>query len=97
MCLSSKRTGAEDYLYLTEAAGILACVQMGTIEFHGWGSRAQEVERPDRMIFDLDPDEGLDFAQVRRAAQDIAPISPTSALSALPCFLGARACMWLCR
>jgi bifunctional non-homologous end joining protein LigD len=70
--ITEKDGSAEDYLYLTEAAGILACVQMGTIEFHGWGSRAQEVERPDRMIFDLDPDEGLDFAQVRRAAQDIA-------------------------
>lgn len=66
-----KDGGAEDYLYIDDAAGLLACVQMGTIEFHGWGSKASEVEAPDRMVFDLDPDEALDFAEVTRAARDI--------------------------
>lgn len=61
----------EDYLYVEDVAGILACVQMGTIEFHGWGSRIEAVEKPDRMIFDLDPDEGLAFADVKKAAKDI--------------------------
>lgn len=70
--ITEKNGGTEDYLYVTDSAGLLSCVQMGSIEFHGWGARAQAVEQPDRMIFDLDPDEGLDFAQVRRAAHDIA-------------------------
>jgi bifunctional non-homologous end joining protein LigD len=61
----------EDYLYVEDAAGLLACVQMGTIEFHGWGSRTTDVEAPDRMVFDLDPDEGLDFGDVKSAAKDI--------------------------
>ena len=61
----------EDYLYIEDAAGLVACVQMGTIEFHGWGSRSDDVEQPDRMIFDLDPDEGLDFEDVKQAAKDI--------------------------
>jgi bifunctional non-homologous end joining protein LigD len=61
----------EDYLYIENAGGILACVQMGTIEFHGWGSRSGDVEAPDRMVFDLDPDVGLDFKDVKRAAKDI--------------------------
>jgi bifunctional non-homologous end joining protein LigD len=61
----------EDYIYVDSAAGILACVQMGTIEFHGWASHADDVEAPDRMIFDLDPDEGLDFTVVRQAAFDL--------------------------
>jgi len=69
--ITEKDGGAEDYLYVEDAAGILACVQMGTIEFHGWASRTADVELPDRMIFDLDPDEGLGFAEVRRAATDI--------------------------
>jgi bifunctional non-homologous end joining protein LigD len=61
----------EDYLYVEDAAGLLQCVQMGTIEFHGWGARSTDVEAPDRMVFDLDPDEGLDFGDVKSAAEHI--------------------------
>lgn len=69
--IREKDGGVEDYLYIKDAAGLAACVQMGTIEFHGWGCRTDDVEAPDRMIFDLDPDEGLDFGDVTRAARDI--------------------------
>ncbi|MXP42012.1 DNA ligase D [Altererythrobacter soli] len=69
--ITEKKGGTEDYLYVEDTAGLLACVQMGTIEFHGWGSRVDEVERPDRMVFDLDPDEGLDFEDVKSAAHDM--------------------------
>ena len=69
--IREKDGGSEDYLYLDSARGLLQCVQMGTIEFHGWGARSDAVEKPDRMIFDLDPDEGLDFDAVKRAASDI--------------------------
>ncbi|WP_336971064.1 DNA ligase D [Sphingobium aromaticiconvertens] len=69
--IREKDGGQEDYLYVCDIDGLVACVQMGTIEFHGWGSRVADVERPDRLIFDLDPDEGLDFTDVRKAAADI--------------------------
>ena len=69
--VQEKDGGSEDYLFVEDARGLLQCVQMGTIEFHGWASRTNDVERPDRMIFDLDPDEGLDFADVKQAARDI--------------------------
>ena len=69
--IREKDGGVEDYLYIEDGDGLLACVQMGTIEFHGWASRADAVEKPDRMIFDLDPDEGMDFKRVKRAAIDI--------------------------
>ncbi|WP_371262388.1 DNA ligase D [Sphingobium sp. YR768] len=69
--IREKDGGSEDYIYVGDADGLLACVQMGTIEFHGWASRADGVEKPDRMIFDLDPDEGLDFDIVKQAAADI--------------------------
>ena len=66
-----KDGGAEDYIYVEDAEGILACVQMGAIELHGWCARADAVEQPDRMVIDLDPDEALGFGDVRKAAQDI--------------------------
>ncbi|MEE4201927.1 DNA ligase D [Erythrobacter sp.] len=69
--IREKDGGSEDYLYVEDARGILQCVQMGTIEFHGWGARSDDVEAPDRMVFDLDPDEGLDFDDVKQAARDI--------------------------
>lgn len=69
--IREKDGGSEDYLFVSDAAGLLQCVQMGTIEFHAWEARADAVEQPDRLIFDLDPDEGLDFDAVKRAARDI--------------------------
>ncbi|SEH19951.1 ATP-dependent DNA ligase LigD phosphoesterase module /ATP-dependent DNA ligase LigD polymerase module [Sphingopyxis sp. YR583] len=69
--IREKDGGHEDYIYVEDADGLLACVQMGTIEFHGWDSHVDDVEAPDRMVFDLDPDEGLGFADVKNAALDI--------------------------
>ena len=69
--ITEKDGGTEDYLFVEDVRGILQCVQMGTIEFHGWGARSDGVEAPDRMVFDLDPDEGLDFGAVKQAARDI--------------------------
>ena len=69
--IKEKDGGSEDYLFIEDARGLLQCVQMGSIEFHGWGARTGAVEKPDRMVFDLDPDEGLDFAEVRDAAMDL--------------------------
>lgn len=59
------------YMFIENKIGLLECVQMGAIEFHGWGARAADLEHPDRMIFDLDPDEGLNFADVSKAAHDL--------------------------
>ncbi|MDG5748939.1 DNA ligase D [Qipengyuania sp. XHP0207] len=69
--IREKDGGHEDYLYVENQRGLLQCVQMGTIEFHGWSARSDDVEKPDRMIFDLDPDEGLGFTEVKIAARDI--------------------------
>lgn len=69
--IREKDGGSEDYIYIDDAAGLLQCVQMGTIEFHGWGARSTAVEGPDRMVFDLDPDEGLGFNDVKSAAKHI--------------------------
>ena len=67
--IKEKDGGTEDYLWFDDPRGLLACVQMGTIEFHGWGSRVKPLEKPDRLVFDLDPDEGLDFGAVRAGAK----------------------------
>ncbi len=42
-------------------------VQMSALELHIWGSHIDKLEQADRIIFDIDPDEGLDFAATRQA------------------------------
>ncbi len=64
----------EDYFYVDDAAGIIYQAQMGTLEFHPWGSRVKQLENPDVMVFDLDPDEGMDIGTVRRGVRDIKAI-----------------------
>ena len=61
----------EPYLYIEDVAGLIAMVQMGTLEIHPWGVRIDRPDRPDRIIFDLDPDEGLGFGDVVRATLEV--------------------------
>ena len=61
-----------DYLYVEDARGLLALAQFGAIEFHTWGCRVDQPERPDRIVFDLDPDEGLPWREVVSAARGVA-------------------------
>jgi bifunctional non-homologous end joining protein LigD len=63
---------------------------MGTIEFHGWGSRADDVEHPDRLVFDLDPDEGLDFGAVRDAARRLRELLQELGLETFPMLTGGK-------
>jgi bifunctional non-homologous end joining protein LigD len=65
--VEQKNGRTEDYLYVTSAEEIVACAKVQTVEFHGWGSRAGEVERPDRLVIDLDPDPELGFEPVKAA------------------------------
>ncbi|WBY07012.1 DNA ligase D [Sphingomonas sp. 7/4-4] len=85
-----KDGSVEPYLYVDDLDGIMACVQMGTIEFHGWGSLVADIEKPDRLVFDLDPDEGLDFAQVRRAAEDLKGHLADIGLTSWPLLSGGK-------
>lgn len=68
VAIKEKKGGKAEYLYIDDASGLIAGVQMGTLEFHIWGAKIDALEKPDRVVFDLDPDETLDFEVVKLAA-----------------------------
>jgi len=88
--IREKDGSVEPYLYVSDADGMQACVQMGTIEFHGWGSLVADVEKPDRLVFDLDPDEGLDWADVQKAAADLKDHLADIGLTSWPMLSGGK-------
>jgi bifunctional non-homologous end joining protein LigD len=59
------------YIALDDARGLVALVQMGVLEVHVWGSRCAHVEKPDRVVFDLDPDPSVGADAVVEAALDV--------------------------
>ena len=59
------------YPVIDDLAGLIGLVQMNVIEIHPSGATAAKLETPDRITFDLDPDEGLAWPRVTEAAIDI--------------------------
>jgi DNA ligase D len=57
-----------DELCVTQPADVIWAVQMSTVEFHPWNSRAADTEKPDEWRIDLDPMPGCPFDRVRRVA-----------------------------
>jgi bifunctional non-homologous end joining protein LigD len=88
--IEEKDGATEDYLYFDDIRGLLACVQMGTMEFHGWGSKVDKVEYPDRLVFDLDPDVGLDFDKVKEAAVRVRDLVAGMGLESFPLLTGGK-------
>ncbi|HVX81666.1 MAG TPA: DNA ligase D [Devosiaceae bacterium] len=88
--IAEKDGHIEDYFYIDDLAGLLAGVQMNVLEFHIWGSRRADVERPDRIIFDIDPDPGLGFDEVTRAAADIRGVLEALGLQSFPLLSGGK-------
>ncbi|KPH66918.1 DNA ligase D [Novosphingobium sp. ST904] len=80
----------EPYLFVDMPAGLLTCVQMGTIEFHGWGARIEDVEKADRLVFDLDPDEGLEFQDIVSAAFHVQDVLAQMGLTTFPMVTGGK-------
>ena len=88
--ITEKDGAVENYLYVDDADGLVACVQMGTIEFHGWGSSVGHLEQPDRLVFDLDPDEGLDFGDTKKAAEHLKNQLAELGLASFPMLSGGK-------
>ena len=85
-----EKSGSDDYLYIEDESGLVAAAQMGVLELHIWGSHVDQVERPDRMVFDLDPDEGLAFSKVKDAARELKDRLAKLGLESFPMATGGK-------
>jgi bifunctional non-homologous end joining protein LigD len=79
-----------EYFYIDDLAGLMQLVQMNTLEFHPWGSTVDDLERPDRIVFDLDPDEGIAWTQVKAAAVDVRERLAEVGLDSYPKLTGGK-------
>ncbi|KQV35132.1 hypothetical protein ASE37_13035 [Rhizobium sp. Root268] len=79
-----------NYLYVKDGKGLVAAVQMGTVEFHIWGSRIDRLDMADRLVFDLDPDPSITFDTVKKAALLLRENLAEIGLKSLPMVSGGK-------
>lgn len=57
------------YLEVAKPIGLISAAQMNVIEYHTWNATRTRFEQPDRMTFDLDPGEGVQWSDMQQAAE----------------------------
>ncbi len=80
----------EEYFALDGEKGLATAVQFGTVELHGWNGVLPQLDHPDRMIFDLDPDEALPFTSVKAAALVLRDYLAAAGLESWPLLSGGK-------
>lgn len=66
--LIKEKQKSEEYIYIKNFSGLIALVQLGVLEIHPWGSRIDNIEKPDIITFDLDPAPDVEWKKVIQAA-----------------------------
>lgn len=85
-----ERRGTAEYFKLRKAEGLLSLVQMGALEIHAWNARADRPERPDQLIFDLDPGPGVAWPRVIAAAFEVRELLSDLGLTSYPKATGGK-------
>jgi bifunctional non-homologous end joining protein LigD len=68
----NRKTGAhEPYITLYTREALVQLAQIGVLEVHPWGSRNESLNKPDRIVIDLDPDPSIDWPTVAASARDV--------------------------
>ncbi|HLX28936.1 MAG TPA: DNA ligase D [Casimicrobiaceae bacterium] len=74
--------GVKPYMMAMSVSAVVALSQMGVLELHPWGSRTPALDKPDRLIFDFDPDESLAFDKLVDALTVLRKLLDTLGLEA---------------
>jgi bifunctional non-homologous end joining protein LigD len=84
------KKGEPDYIYIEDLRGLVSLAQMGVLEIHIWGSHVDDIDRPDRMVFDLDPAEDVPFAAVKAAALQLRDVLDAARLKSFALLSGGK-------
>lgn len=82
--------GPATYLAAHDLAGLVSLVQMDVLEVHTWGCRSTDIEHPDRIVFDLDPDEGVEWTRVVEAGRLVRQLLDGLDLVSFPKLTGGK-------
>jgi bifunctional non-homologous end joining protein LigD len=86
-----KRGGGQGVrLWVDDLAGLLGLVQIGAVELHPWGATVDNVERPDLLVFDLDPGEGVAWDFVVETAFALREMLASNGLECWPKTTGGK-------
>jgi bifunctional non-homologous end joining protein LigD len=85
-----EKEGTRDYVAVDDLAGVVTLVQFGVLEIHPWGCRADRLERPDRIVIDLDPGPDVAWERVVAAAQRLREVFEALGLACWPRTTGGK-------
>jgi bifunctional non-homologous end joining protein LigD len=87
---ATKEGKEQIYVFCESPEALIRAVQMGVLEFHIWGSPVKTPQKPDRIVFDLDPDEALPFEAVKSGAFRLREVLAALDLESLPMLSGGK-------
>jgi bifunctional non-homologous end joining protein LigD len=86
-----RKTGAtESYITVSTSEGLVGLAQMGVLEIHPWGSRNDSLDKPDRIIFDLDPDASIAWKVLAECARGVCALLKKSGLKSFLKLTGGK-------
>ena len=75
-----EKTKLGEYLVADSIEAVISLAQMGIVEVHTWNSTADDVDRPNRLVWDLDPGPEVSWAQVVKGAETVRDVLETLGL-----------------
>lgn len=96
VAIKQKNGKTSSYLLIDSPEGLVGAAQIGALELHIWGARADNIEKPERLVFDLDPDESVPFAAVRDAATELRDVLKAAGLESFPLVTGGKGIHVIC-
>jgi bifunctional non-homologous end joining protein LigD len=85
-----EKTKLGEYLVADSIEAVVSLAQMGIVEIHTWNSTADDVERPNRLVWDLDPGPAVSWKRVVKAAEFVRDVLKTLKLTSWAKTTGGR-------